>query len=118
MDCMARNLSGREGMEIGTRLKIFKMADHEGVESGENIIDVEKVDEKIPLTLAEETEMLVEHDTSILTLEEQGSDAESVSESNGNANDGATGKIGKGRVHWRRGKKTKLGYRCTNYLKV
>lgn len=105
-------------MEVGTRLEFFKMADHEGVESGENIIDIEKVDEKIPLTSVEESEMLAEHDGSMLRLDEQGSDAESVSESNGNTNDAAIGKTGKGRAHWRRGKKTKLGYRCTNYLKV
>ena len=105
---MARNL------RAGTRLKILKMADHEGVEE----IDVDKIEGKIPLTSAEESEMPIEHDALVLRLDEQGSDAESTNESNGNANDAATGKTGKGRVHWRKGKKTKLGYRCTNNLKV
>jgi hypothetical protein len=105
-------------MESGTRLKKSNMADQKGVENEENIIDVEKIDEKIPLTAPEESEMLAEHEALTIKLEEQGSDAESVNESNGNSNDTASGKTGKGRGHWRRGKKTKLGYRWTNYLKV
>jgi hypothetical protein len=95
------------------------MADHEGVESEENIIDVEKIEEKISLTAPEECGMFEEHEALTLKLEEQGSDVESTNESNGNSNDNTvTGKMGKGRGHWRRGKKTKLGYRCTNNLKV
>ncbi|CAB4027426.1 polycomb eed, partial [Paramuricea clavata] len=94
------------------------MADHEGVESEENIIDVEKIEEKISLTPPEECGMFAEHEALTLKLEEQGSDVESTNESNGNSNDNTvTGKMGKGRGHWRRGKKTKLGYRCTNNLK-
>ena len=96
----------------------LKMAEHAGVRSEENIIDVERNVESVPLTAPEETEMLAEHEELTIKLEEQGSDAESTNESNENSNDTATSKTGKGRGHWRRGKKTKLGYRCTNYLKV
>ena len=94
------------------------MADQEGVESEKNIIDVEQIDGKMPLIAPEESEMLAEHEALTIKLEEQGSDAESVNESSGNSNDIASSKTGKGRGQWRRGKKTKLGYRCTNYLKV
>ncbi|XP_028410311.1 polycomb protein eed-like [Dendronephthya gigantea] len=94
------------------------MADQEGVENQESIVDVETIDEKIPFTAPEESEMLAEHEALTIKLEEQASDTESMTESNGNSNDANTGKTGKGRSsNWRKGKKTKLGYRCTNYLK-
>lgn len=97
-----------------------KMADEEGVEKqGSIIIDVETVDEKISFMAPEESEMLAEHEALTIKLEEQASDTESMNESNGNSYETTTGKVGKGKTtHWRRGKKTKLGYRFTNYLKV
>ena len=67
------------------------MADQQGVENEKNTIYVDKNDGKVALI---------------------------APESNGNSNDVGSTKTGKGRGHWRRGKKTKLGYRCTNYLKV
>jgi diphthamide biosynthesis methyltransferase len=105
-------------VEPGTRHEKSNMADQQGVENEKNTIYVDKNDGKVALIAPEESEMLAEHEALTIKFEEQGSDAESVNESNGNSNDVGSTKTGKGRGHWRRGKKTKLGYRCTNYLKV
>lgn len=99
-------------MKPGTRLEKLKMAAEREDEMEESILDLEK----IPLTAPEESEMLPENEELTIKLEEQGSDTESVNESNGNSNETSSGKTGKTRG--RRGKKTKLGFRCTNYLKV
>lgn len=75
--------------------------------------------ENISLSAPEDNEMIEEPETLIIKLEEQGSDVDSINESNGNTLETVNStKTSKGRGHWRRGKKTKLSFRCTNYLKV
>lgn len=81
-------------------------------------IDCELNLEKIPLTAPCESEITVERPAKSLNVDDGASDEESLN--GGSTNSGETSASKTNRVHrgGKKSKKTKLGFRCTNFLKV
>ena len=96
--------------ELGTKfLKCSKMASR---------MDCEENLGKLPLVAPCESDMLDEKPTFQLKLDEGASDEESLNGGSTNSSETTTVKTNRGYRVGKKAKKTKLGFRCTNFLKV